>query len=287
MRTAAFVSFLLFASLFLAQPAPAQERRISRYIEPQDTRARQVGENTYEYEVRERLDPGTALRLNVDERPVQSVEVRLRREGRERDTYVKAGFDPERGFENNRREQVDRNELYSVRWNADDRRPQDRPLEVAAFNGDVYVERVVVEYADSGRAREDYGYGGGYERGRMTDRDEGRYGYRDDPAARRCRQMDIPEPQFRIQNREQLASAITGLLTGQSTLQGELSGQCIAEAGYYLNGRLVQRIDFPLDDRFNRQQFSLQINPSENGELRAATIDGREEVVPVQNALRR
>ena len=253
----------------------AQNDRVLRYIDAQQVEKRKAGENSYEYRVKEHLDSNTALRLDIGDRPIEDLEVRLRQEGSSPDTYVKASFYPDRyGFDNDKRERVDNTDLYTLNWNVENREARGRPLTLAAYNGDIYVDSVIVHYVDERAAAGAYR---GYERGRLAEESE-----RDDlsrEAARRCERMRSAPPAFNLDSRDQVGDLISGLISGATTVSGELEGQCISEAGYYANGRLQQRIEFPLDDRRGQRRFSVEVTPGVDAELRAYTVDGQREVV--------
>lgn len=258
-----------------------RQDEVYRYVNQSNIQQRQVGESSFEYDIRQDVPPSTALRIDVQERPIESVEVRLRQEPSDRDAYVKVGFQLNRAFEGDRRTYIGPGDLRTEIWSVDERFAKNRPLLLAAYDGRVYVDSIIVHYGtqrtDSGRT---------YHRGMYgpeSYRDEERM--RDEETTRRCRQSTIDRPQFRLENREQLQSLLSGLLTGQTTITGELSGRCIREAGYYEQNRLVQRIEFPYNDVYTQRRFSLQLSQSTGGELRARTADGREEIVPLQQTI--
>lgn len=85
------------------------------------------------------------LRQRISDRPVDHIEVVLRRENGTRDTFCNLGFEHGRVFAPARM-QIDRNELHTLTWSADGESAGGRDLVMKAYNGEVFVESLRIFY---------------------------------------------------------------------------------------------------------------------------------------------
>lgn len=233
-----------------------------------------VQAETQTFDVNRVISEGNSWRTALPDRPVESVEVILRREpGSSTDTYVNMRFEGAETFESGRRAQVDRSSNHALTWNVN-AEPQGRPLILNAYNGEVYVDRIRVRYADSLPADT--------ARARLSDDSDLAERESDRDTVERCREARVSTPSIEIAEVEPRG----GLFSGKYQIEGSVRGTCIQEVGYFEDGRLQEKIAFPFDDRFRREEFEVNVRSGRGGELRAYTVDGKEEVIPVDDELR-
>ncbi len=123
------------------------------------------------------------------------------------------------------------------------------------------------DHWDGTRGHPPGGYGGNGDRG----------------AFESCRQMRIRAPRIEIGR----VRPTGGLFSGKYKLDGAVAGICIEEAGYYEKGRLKEKFNIPLSDRFLRVEFDLTVRSGERGEIRVFTSDGRAQSMTVDEAVQR
>lgn len=207
-------------------------------------------------------------------------------------------------FEGGKREYVRGGGLSTYSFDVAGETPEGRPLVLNAYDGEVYVESVEVIYADRGgydsrppydpRDRDEYRnddryddrHHDRYNDGRYNDDryNDGRYndGRNDSGGgSEACRSARVRPPRIEVGR----VKPSGGLFSGKYKIEGSVFGACIEEAGYFEQGKLKEPIQFPLTDRFDRQEFSFTVRSGRGGEIRAYTSDGREEVVPVDELI--
>ncbi len=231
-------------------------------------------DNTEVYRVNRRLSANSGMKLDIPNVPVESVEAVVRRESGTTDTFVNLRFEGSETFENGRRAQVDWSNSRPIVWNLDGARPEGRPLVLNAYNGNVHVDEIRVRFREPLHARARY----------YDDIDRS---YRDDEvsdasALRYCRERANRRPDIEV-NRVRTGG---DLFSSRYTVEGTVSGSCIEEVGYFENGSLKERISMPLDDRFRRNDFSVRVRSGRDGEIRVYTVDGNEERISVDDAIR-
>lgn len=288
-RCGAFAAALLFTAPMLAPFAEPPSASAAPLLFAQYGRS---GDDFFS--VRQSFSDGKGGRpfrkwiQQLPNRPVQRVTIVCSLQSGGAGTFVNLRYGENgNAFEGGKREYVRGGGLSTISWNVGGETPEGRPLVLNAYDGEVYVESVEVSYADGGdsrppyipRDRDDY---------RDDDRDYDRYDdYRGDPRGgdpdgeRACRGARVRPPRIEIGR----VRASGGLFSGKYKLEGSLYGACIEEAGYFEEGRLKEPIQFPLTDRFNRQEFSFTVRSGRRGEIRAYTSDGREEIIPVDEVI--
>jgi hypothetical protein len=75
------------------------------------------------------------------------------------------------------------------------------------------------------------------------------------------------------------------VLSGKYRIEGSMLGACVKEAGYFENGRLRGRIDFPYTDAFERREFTFEATAGNGGALRIYNSLGDEDVVDLDNLI--
>ena len=235
----------------------------------------------------------------VQNRPVQSVSVRVQKRSGGNDTFLNLRFGSGQTFENGRRIYLTNGAAQTVTWNVGGASSGGQPLVLNAYNGEVDVIEADINYTQSQRPprdRDDSNRPGSRDDD-SDDRDSddrdfderpgyppGGYGGRgDSDAGRRCRDMRIRPPRIEIGQLKPTG----GLFSGKYKFEGAISGICIEEAGYYEKGRLKERIEIPMSDQFKRQEFNIKVRTGERGEIRVFTSDGKEEFVPVDEEIER
>jgi hypothetical protein len=229
--------------------------------------------------------PFSQIRQKVAERPIASVTVRLQKQTGGNDTFVNLRFGSGQTFESGRREALTDTQSKTITWNLDGQTPNGQPLVFNAYNGEVYVHSLSVRYADSTEKEPERGL----ERDRVFEKQDDRPHRSQRNAVDESESLASCRDNFRrvrpprIEISELRASG--GLFSGKYRLGGVISGQCIEEAGYYEQGRLKEKIEVPLSDRFNRTDFRVQVRSGRGGEIRAFLIDGTDESVFVDDEI--
>jgi len=202
----------------------------------------------------------------IGEKPVRSIDIKVRRESGSRDTYLNLRFGNGATFENGKRAQVDGTQTVS--WNVGGEKSNGQELVLNAHNGEVFIESVRVNF-DS-----DPQYSSRKPEREKIDDDSDKPSDVDPNAYNNCRTLyRIGRPIIEI-NR---VKPTGNIFSGDQKVEGSIYAQCVQEAGYYESGRLKERIDFSLNDRFNRKEFNLRSSQNQNGEIRVYTTDGQQE----------
>lgn len=244
---------------------------------------------------------------NIKEQGVTTVIASLRRQSGGSGTYVNLRYGNDGTFENGKRVYLKDNRPQSVSWSVGGEKPNGRPLVLNAYDGEVVLDSVEVRYSAGGSGagitippaspftpgpkpipRPD-----GIHNDHDDDDDDhdndhhGSYQDNDDnqddsQVVARCRRSyDLRRPQIEISDMRPSG----GLFSGKYKLRGSIRGNCIEEAGYYENGRLKEKIQVPLSDRFQRQEFSLSVRSGRDGEVRAFNTRGDEDSVEIDRQI--
>src|SRR5690606_19137672 len=81
--------------------------------------------------------------------PIDSIEVTMRKEKGQNDTYVNLRLGNNHTLEGGRRVFVNSTNPEKARWTANGKLPKGNPLILNAYNGEVYIESVTINYADN------------------------------------------------------------------------------------------------------------------------------------------
>jgi hypothetical protein len=131
MKTRVVVAFVCLLTLpILARPIRAFADDVSDYFEPQ----RVIGQ----------------WAEMVDERPVDTVTVVVKRQSQENDATLSLRFKDRRPFEGDSIIRLADDEPQTLVWHANGERPQGQPLVLSATGGRVLVESVLVQYLAAG-----------------------------------------------------------------------------------------------------------------------------------------
>lgn len=237
----------------------------------------------------------------IHEERVRSVEVTLQRKSGSKDTYVNLRFGDGMTFENGKRVQLGDSSERTVSWNVDGRKPEGKPLVLNAYKGEVEVRSVRVHFMGGDGSRlggsqprpiprpkpirpaDDVDYSGSGSDSHFGGQHSGQQsaGSGDDAARDRCRYARYQRPRIEIDEVKDSG----GLFSGKYKVRGSISAACVEEAGYYERGKLKERIEFPLDDRFQRQEFEVKVKSGKGGELRVLTSDGSDDRIDIDDAL--
>lgn len=227
----------------------------------------------------------------IPERGVQSVSITMRRQSGGDNTYVNLRFGSGATFENGKREYLRGGGTMTFTWNVGGMAPNGQPLVLNAYDGEVFVQSARINFIGGSRPnyddRDDYrgddhrGYDEGYGHRGHDDRQDGpAFGNGD--AVARCRDARVQRPRIEIGR----VRPTGGVFSGKFKVSGSIYGACVQEAGYFEEGRLKESIRFPLDDRYNRQEFEITGRSGRRGELRVYTTDGRDDVISIDEELR-
>lgn len=212
----------------------------------------------------------------IAERKVESVSIILQKKSGGSDTYVNLRFAGSGTFENGKREYLDSTNLRTIRWNVN-QNPHGQPLVLKAYNGVVHVKSVRVTFHGDKKPLTKPKPISEDDVLPMIDSS------RDENAVKsRCRRTRIKDPKIKLGRMRKSG----GIFSGKYRVDGSIRGNCINEAGYYEDGRLKEKITFPFDDSFRREEFNVRVRSGREGEIRAYTTDGREEVIDVDELIK-
>jgi|GEM_PF-4601401 len=214
---------------------------------------------------------------SIKNQGVESVSASVRRLKGTNTTYVNIRFQDGLTFENGKRIYLTDDRSRIVTWNGGGQQSGGKPLTLMAYGGEVLLESIEIRYARQAQAPHSGGLGAG---GAIVQPHAGS-GHGSADALARCREIRTRAPRIELGR----IRPVSGAFSGKYRVEGSVHGQCIQEVGYFENGRLKERIDFPLDDRFQRQEFEIRVQSGRRGELRAYTTDGRDESVDLDDEL--
>lgn len=189
-------------------------------------------------------------RQNVAERPVLYVTIVVHKTSGS-SASLKLRFGASSGFENDREVILSDNKQNKITWDVSGAFPKGQPLVLNSYKGEVVVEQVVVVYsreATSGVAKAV------------------------SPTGQQCQTKDKV---LNIQPGK--ITRASGSASRLYKITGTIQGTCVVEAGYYENGELKQKINFPLSNSVKTQEFELNVKAGTNGEIRVQTSNGLEE----------
>ncbi len=221
----------------------------------------------------------------LKEGPVSTVSITISKKSGGNDAYVNLRFKGGGTFENGRRVAVGNNE-QTVTWRVNGERPNGRPLILNAYKGSFYVKNAVVKFQGGG------GSSAAVERptkprpkprpipGRPNDNIDNV----DKEALALCRDPNkrIRRPRIELDR----VKPSGGLFSGKYRISGMITGQCIEEAGYFEGSRIKDKIDIPLNDRFDRHEFSFQVRGGRRGEIRVYAVDGSEDTIEIDEEIK-
>ncbi len=193
---------------------------------------------------------------------IGKVTVKLQKRSGGRDAYVNLRFGDDDTLEGGKREYLDDNSFKTISWDVGGESSRNRPLVLNAYNSEVLIESVKVEFIENTPPTG----------GPLTPSPQNDTG--DQLLA--CRELyRIGYPKIEISK----VKPTGNFFSGDQKVSGFIYAQCVQEAGYYEYGDLKEKIDFPLSDRFQRKAFSVKVRQQKNGEIRVYTTDGQEAVM--------
>ena len=215
------------------------------------------------------------------------------------DTFINLRFGSGQAFGNGKQTFLTHDKYQTVRWNVN-QSGNGKPLVMNAYNGEVLLRNVVVVYADSlqgsrgsdGRYDDREHDSRRHDGRRYDDRHSGSLSgkVRDDDyrgsqgrVPRSCRRGDYRAPRIEVGK----VKSSGGLFSGKYRIRGSIEGSCVEEAGYFEEGRLKERFQIPLSDRFQRQEFNIKVRSGRNGEIRVYSSDGRDDRVYVDDLIQK
>ena len=112
--------------------------------------------------------------------------------------------------------------------------------------------------------------------------DMGEYGEQAQEASAACRSLrSLHPPEIQVQNVEHLG----GELSERYRVEGLLYGECVTEAGYYIDSRLRQDFQFPLNPRRTSRRFAVDARKGDSGEIRIINARGQQDSVDIDLAI--
>lgn len=218
----------------------------------------------------------------IQDRPVEQIVVTFRSHNGSSDAFINLKYEGGEVFEGGKRVFVTPEKSITASWNVTGERPNNRPLVLSVYKGEVYVEMVTVNYRSifvplPGRKNSEYPSGSNNSQNRYGERN--RYNDpKNEQAVQLCRRASIRYPRIDVGR----AKPSGGLFSTKYRIEGAVVGNCIVEAGYYEYGRLKESFDVPLSDQSQRIEFNVHAKLGKRGELRVLTTDGKEDVVEVE-----
>ncbi len=233
----------------------------------------------------------------IAEGPVESVSITMRRQSGSDATYANLRYGSGNTFEG-KREYLRGGGNVTFTWNVGGAAPNGQPLVLNIYDGEAFVQSARVTYLrpERGPSRRPFDPGPpGYDEGYGRDNDE-RSGYdrrdrnsggllsgsQSSEAEERCRRERVRRPRIEIGR----VRATGGVFSGKFKVSGSIYGACVQEAGYFEEGRMKEEIHFPLDDRYNRQEFEITGRSGRRGEIRVFTTDGSDDILSIDDELR-
>ncbi|MCB0345223.1 MAG: hypothetical protein KDD66_08890 [Bdellovibrionales bacterium] len=215
------------------------------------------------------------------DRPIEQIRITLSRVSGGDDTFVNLRFDGGDTFENGKRVSVRGGKALTTGvWSLGGQRAGGKALVLNAYNGEVRIGRVDIQYQGDG-APSDHHSSSGHTVSNNPFRSSGSNSGSNSRDEDYCKYERIKSP--RVEIGEMRASG--GLFSGKYRVNGEVFGQCIEEAGYYENGRLQQKFDVPFDSGFKRVQFETKVRSGRDGEIRVLATDGSEDKILIDDEI--
>lgn len=194
---------------------------------------------------------------------VGKVTVKLQKRSGGSDTYVNLRFGDDDTLEGGKRQYLNDNSFQTISWDVGGEQSKNRPLILNAYNGEVLIELIKVDFIENTPPTG----------GPLIPRPE-----EGSDQLTACRELyRIGYPRIDIGK----VKPTGNIFSGDQKVSGSIYAQCVQEAGYFEYGDLKEKIDFPLSDRFQRKSFSVKIRQQKNGEIRVYTTDGQEAVMSV------
>jgi len=222
---------------------------------------------------------------SIPEGSVDSVSVVMRRDTGGADTYINLRYENGQTFENGKRVYLHDTGSKTVFWNLKGEAPNGRALILNAHNGEVFIEAIEVKYrspVQSAVPTQSYPAPGTTAPNSASQSAPNQNTNNYDPeVAKRCRWARIRPPRIEI-GRIRPGAVLFG---GKFKAEGSIYGNCIEEAGYFENGRLKERFDFPFSDRYQRKDFSVEVRTGKLGEIRLHSTDGKEDRVYIDEEI--
>lgn len=100
---------------------------------------------------------------------------------------------------------------------------------------------------------------------------------------KRCRYANTSHTNIEVFQIEPIGN----IFSGEYQFSGAVSGACLAQVGYFEGGKLIEQIEFPLDDRYARREFALKVRLYRQGELRAVTSNGEKTHARIEDIIHR
>ena len=212
-------------------------------------------------------------RQNIQTQAVSTIQATLRRTKGTPSTYVTLRFGTDPVLENGRRVTLENDEPQTITWDADGAVAHGKPLVLNAYEGEVEIESVTVQY------------------GKPSTLVSSIIGTQKSSAAsqpvhsastERClSQRRLKPPKIEILLIENGGDPSSDTFQ----IEGEITGSCVKEAAHFEHGRLKTPINFPLSSEPSAQAFQLRVASGRNGEIRVTTICGDEDILFIDDAI--
>ncbi len=215
-------------------------------------------------------------------KPIETIRITLSRVSGGNDTFVNLRFEGGPALENGKRINVlGGKALTTGSWSLGGKSSNGKALVLNAYNGEVRVGRVTIEYQGTTSALPTQNSSSGYTVSNNPFGSSGAGSSASNDDQEFCKRQRLKSP--RVEISEMRASG--GLFSGKYRVSGEVFGQCIEEAGYYEKGRLEQKFDVPYDARFKRVRFETKVRSGKDGEIRVLASDGSEDRINIDDEI--
>ncbi len=226
------------------------------------------------------------------EREIAKVIVKARKQSGGPDVYIDLRFENGAALDKGKQVVFKDNARKYGSWDLGRVKPAGRKLVLIAYNGEVFVETVTFEYeplSDDDQVTPEKKLGSGDASFRSSSpHNRRRYGSRlnsagvgsklQDQVLNGCRMnKSMRKPSIEVTK----VRKSEGLWSSKKRISGFIKAVCVEEAGYYESGELKHRFNFPLSDRYRREEFSIQSRGGEVGEIRVLLFDGQEKRLSV------
>ena len=183
----------------------------------------------------------------------------------------------------------DQTQPFMISWKFDNEMPRGRKLILHASGGYVFLEKVIVNFADGQSVPQPAGSSATSSEqsssantisspsdmfpDRIPPRYTSRYGSSgtEKQTVEYCNTHKVDMPEIEIYN----ISPLGLFFSREYLIQGYVRGQCIKEMSYYENGKKISDLKVTFDDTLSRERFELQVLRYQQGEIRITLYDGR------------
>ena len=222
--------------------------------------------------------PWKQWKQSLNNNPIERITARVRKVSGPADTYINLRFNKGSALDNGKRISLPSGGEIEASWNLHGERPDGRQLVMNAYKGVVTLVSVEIHYRNTSTSTSSNTSASPTET--QTSSNDARVDF-DPETEQRCLHSRVKRPRIEIGKVKKSG----GVFSGKYRVEGSMYGACIEEAGLFVGGRLRKSVDFPFTDKFKRKEFSFQVRSGKRAQLRIYTINGREDVVDIDEEI--